>query len=665
MTMKIRSRKGKLLFAIAMVLLVWVCGCFFRQDRRKPITAAADSAVIEVQKFDVTMDVRTDRKTEITERITVKFLTSGLTMFYRSLPKTGAIYRDITASCAGNDAFSYNVKSNPDTDEFLDVNCVGGAEKGNVWTYEISYTMQDVSNAFDDGMVLDTVGFGWSVPLKDVTVIVNFPEDISAENYEVYIGEYGTENKREPNSVTVSARQIQIRQAELPLVYNETYHEWMAAGITVEFSYPSGVMDGYLKTQLLTDDMWKIALGGVICATLAFLLRRLTKKDYEMITVVNIKAPDGLDPLQMGKYLDGTADDEDVTSMIFYFADQGYLQINFEDEKDPELISCVPSLPDGAPTHQKILFNGLFASARTLQSEKPFEEAAAWSRKAVKISELQGKFFDEAKTAGKCAPTPKPMYERRSVLGFVGGCVLAILFALLVPLLQGLSLGGGYLYAFGIVYAIPVVAIAVIAWCKENYRYKWTKKKQFAFLALEIGIAAIASLLFVLLAANYVMTSFEKLVMSAFTFLICGLTHSALSRTKNYVDGLGQILGFKDFILYTEEDKIKVMLEENPELYYDVLPYAQVLGITKEWSDKFKKLTVAPPSWGVGFNDLTLFDYWILHRCMRVALANVWRSARLANMQKVGGTFVGRSGGGGGFGGFGGGGIGGGGGGAR
>ncbi|MBR2374854.1 MAG: hypothetical protein IKA88_01045, partial [Clostridia bacterium] len=72
MTMKIRSRKGKLLFAIAMVLLVWVCGCFFRQDRRKPITVAADSAVIEVQKFDVTMDVRTDRKTEITERITVK-----------------------------------------------------------------------------------------------------------------------------------------------------------------------------------------------------------------------------------------------------------------------------------------------------------------------------------------------------------------------------------------------------------------------------------------------------------------------------------------------------------------------------------------------------------------------------------------------------------------
>ena len=60
---------------------------------------------------------------------------------------------------------------------------------------------------------------------------------------------------------------------------------------------------------------------------------------------------------------------------------------------------------------------------------------------------------------------------------------------------------------------------------------------------------------------------------------------------------LGEILGFKEFITVTEEDKIKFMLEDNPELFYDILPYAQVLGVTKEWEDKFKNILLQPPSW--------------------------------------------------------------------
>ena len=103
----------------------------------------------------------------------------------------------------------------------------------------------------------------------------------------------------------------------------------------------------------------------------------------------------------------------------------------------------------------------------------------------------------------------------------------------------------------------------------------------------------------------------------------------------------------------------KKMLEENPELYYKVLPYAQVLGVTDEWENKFVGILLKPPYWYVGPR-MTAFDYVIINRSMRRSFATA-----MMRPQPKGGSTVGRSGGGGSFGGFGGGGFGGGGFGAR
>ena len=156
------------------------------------------------------------------------------------------------------------------------------------------------------------------------------------------------------------------------------------------------------------------------------------------------------------------------------------------------------------------------------------------------------------------------------------------------------------------------------------------------------------------------MTEYEKIVLCIGIFLACFLTQGALSYTEKYLSVLGDILGFKDFIVMTEEDKIKFMLEENPALYYHVLPYAQVLGVTKEWEDKFRRLTLQPPSWYEGPR-MTVFDYYILDRYLTRSMVSAMARAAASAASKT----VGKSGGGGSFGGFGGGGFGGGGGGAR
>lgn len=628
--------------------------------------SAASGDWIRIESCETEYTIRQDRKIEVKERIAVTFLRSGLTMFYHSLPMEGDRYYDIQASCAGNDEFFYNVAANPDVDGFLDINCVGGTEKGRTNVYDISYIMEIGVDDVKNGMHLDVIGFGSSVPIHNVKVRINFPAPISEADYTCYVGGYGVseeDSKQIERTLSSDGKTLTLATDVLELAYNDKYDETMAMGISVKFTLGEGVLEDFTKTRLFTEDMWKILLAGGLCLIAAIVIRIFTRKNGEIITTVNVKAPDEMDPLKMGKYLDGVADSSDVTSMIYYFANQGYLNIDLTNEEDPELISRVSSLPDDAPVYQKTLFNGLFRAGRVVDSEKPFIEECSHTCRVVKISELTGTFFMDSQKAVKQTPTISPMYDKKSLLGFFGGSILAALLFLFVPFFMGLKIGGGYTYFFGIILAVPMALILLFAYIRENYRYKWKSGAKFWMLFVEFLLAALSILIFTLAAAKFIMTGYEKLVLSLFGFASCFVTLGALSRSEKCKQALGDILGFKEFIEVTESEKIKFMLEENPELYYKILPYAQVLGVTKEWEEKFADILIEPPVWFVGGN-FDMFDYLILSNCMNRAMTAAAMKAQSGN-GKGGGGFIGMSGGGGGFGGFGGGGHGGGGFGAR
>lgn len=613
------------------------------------ITASADSGdLIEVQSYTVDMTVRTDRRVEVVEHIRVKFLDFGRTMFYRSLPTDGCKYENITAKCAGNDEFYYNVVMDYDTLEFIEVNCVGGADMGNVWTYEISYTMlQGVKS--ENGMTIDVVGFGWSVPLHDVTASVHFPVAIQESDAKVYVGGYG-ESKEYDYELLDGGKTLTVRAERLELVYNDYYEESMAKGITVDFELGAGVLDGYADTRMFTEDIGALLLAACACIAVGVVIFA-TRPKREIVTVVSVKPPRDMDPMLMGKILDGTVDNEDVTSMIYYFAHKGYLKIDLTDEDDPLLIRVVERLPDDVPAYEKTLFKGLFEEG-SLDTETGF-----WT---VRVSQLVMKFYEAVQSAKAQVRSPKPMYEKKSVFLFVLGGLLGGVFAFLATFLMGRKLGGGFFCPFGGGFFVPIAIILLLGWVREKYRYKWKPSKRRGMFIAQVAIAAVCALIFTAFFAECLMTEWESAALCLGAFLPAFFTQGVLVRTEKYLETLGEILGFKEFIIVTEEDKIEFMLAENPELYYEVLPYAQVLGVTDEWEKKFAKITLQPPTWYEG--NISVFDYLILHRCMTGAMM---RSMTKAAQQARGGGHVGRSGGGGGFGGFGGGGFGGGGGGAR
>ena len=360
--MKTTNAKSRLSFwkvavALLCAFVLYLLPCFSQNT-----VSASTRDVISIDRYETDIQVRTDRKVEVKEKITVTFLQSGLSMFYRSLPMEGAKYEDISASCVGNDEFSYHVATNPDVDGFLDINCEGNADKGKTWTYDISFIMHPSKSAAHtkDGMHIDVIPFGFTVPLHNVTARMHFPSKLQ-DDAKIYVGYGAGENTaiaREYKENADGTSTLTINTDVLEIDYNEAYSEYVADGISVAFTLPENTLDDYANTRL-TGAFWWLLIGAVITVGISVLLLFATRKNREITPIVNLKAPDAMDPMKMGKLLDGTADTEDVTSMIYYFAHKGYLEIDFSDEDDPLLIRKTERLPGSAPVHQKTLFKGM------------------------------------------------------------------------------------------------------------------------------------------------------------------------------------------------------------------------------------------------------------------------------------------------------------------
>ncbi len=628
-----------------LALLCLFCALILPNGQGRYEVNAASGDAIAIEKMHATYTVNEDRTVDVVENIQVKFLSHGLTMFYHALPKENTRYTNVSATCEGNDEFYFYVADNPDLSGFLDINCVGGAQKGKTWTYTISYTMQHYGAASKDGMTIDLVGLGSSVPIHNVQVTVQFPAN-STLHYDVYSGTYGAEGNDANVAVQQQGNTLTLKADVLKRVYQSRYGEYMAEGITLDFTLGNGVLKSPAAVNTFTENGWWIALTCAIVAGLGMLMSALLPKREEIITSVNISAPDEMDPMTMGKRLDGVIDNEDVTSMLYYFADKGYLHIDLTDEKDPMLIRKVDRLPDFEPVHARTLFDGLF------------RKVTVEDNGCVRVSKLKGHFYQSVTTA-KEQLVKMPQYQTKSIIFYALGGVIAVWAAFLLPFIVGIrTLGSDYTYVSGLVYTVGILGVLLLGYLKENYRYKWKNGTKLAVLFAQILIAVLFSIIFIFGFATHLMTRWEKLLLSAAVFVCTFATSNKLNRTKEKREMLGKILGFKDFIVYTEEDKIKFMLEESPELFYKILPYAQVLGVTDEWEDKFKNITLQPPAWCAGTH-ISYFDYVLLRGAMRSAMLTA-----MTQPQK-GGSFIGKGGGGGSFGGFSGGGFGGGGFGAR
>jgi len=60
---------------------------------------------------------------------------------------------------------------------------------------------------------------------------------------------------------------------------------------------------------------------------------------------------------------------------------------------------------------------------------------------------------------------------------------------------------------------------------------------------------------------------------------------------------LSDLKGFRQFIRVAEENKLKMLLEEDPSYFETTMAYAVAFGMFKRWASKFESLNIEPPRW--------------------------------------------------------------------
>jgi uncharacterized membrane protein len=95
-------------------------------------------------------------------------------------------------------------------------------------------------------------------------------------------------------------------------------------------------------------------------------------------------------------------------------------------------------------------------------------------------------------------------------------------------------------------------------------------------------------------------------------------------RTEEATKYYNKLRGFKEYITKVEKNKLETLVKENPNYFYDILPYAYVLGVSNVWSKKFESIAITPPTWYTGtmYNGSTgMFNPIIFNNSLNKTLA--------------------------------------------
>lgn len=118
-------------------------------------------------------------------------------------------------------------------------------------------------------------------------------------------------------------------------------------------------------------------------------------------------------------------------------------------------------------------------------------------------------------------------------------------------------------------------------------------------------------------------------------------------RTEEGAKLQGRILGFKDFLRKAEKDKLERLVDENPTYFYDILPYAYVLGVSDKWARNFEQIHILPPNW-YRADDMGMFNAYMFLNHMNYCNTAMSNGIHIAAPESPSGG-GGFSGGGGGF----------------
>lgn len=507
-------------------------------------------------------------------------------------------------------------------------------------TYRISYQVQTKDLDYNNTQMLywNLVGNSFDTTIKSMSYTIKMPKAFDETQISTYTGAYLSAYQNLSYEVDGNVISGQLLK---PL------HNYESATIKLNLS------DDYFTFPVPTNYLLYAMIASGILTGIALLLFWRFGKDDDVIITVEFKAPQGLDSAGVGYVIDGISESKDVLSLLMDWANRGYMIIH-EDSDNQMTLEKVKDLDADAKPYERTFFQAIFKQG-DLVNEAMLKEAQVGTALAKAKGEL-GKYFQTKK---------RSIFTGSSIGLQFFMCFMVALPTVLCSFavcymhygMLEMTLPSGLLALFGAVASLPWIFLMRKRYVLKKTTYFLLVGLCFALNAIVFTITVILMLLWGpsnawMYAILYVAIEIAMLLMLIFMD----------KRTKIGNQWLGQILGLKDFILNCEKERLELLVEDQPSAFFDVLPYAYVLGVSDVWAKKFEHIIIATPSWYQSDTYYgNTFTTWLWWSHFHHSFHNVSQAASFVEMKNStsghgGGSFGGFSGGGFSGGGFGGGG---------
>lgn len=619
--MMLREKMLRLNFKKALILFLLIFLFPFK-------TYALNGYVIN--DYDVDIIVNKDNTFDVTEKITAYFNESRHGI-YRKIPLKNKVSR-LDGSSSVNRAKVSNVSVDNEYDVSKEngyyVIKIGDADKTVLGTqsYTIKYTYnigKDLLKDVDE-LYYNIIGDEWDTDIYNVTFSVKMPEEFDESKLGFSHGSRGLVNSV---GVTYSVSGNTIKGS---------FSNGLKAGeaLTIRCELPEGYFSLAENNVSIFDYlMFALPLCGLV---ISFLLWFAFGRDKKVVETTEFYPPEGFNSLEVAFLYKGKADNEDVISLLIYLADKGYIKITEIEEKSLFTKSQgfkITKLKnyDGSNTCERLFLEGLFRDGDevTLSSlYNRFYMTVYNILQVVNSKENKDKIFEHKASNKKgiiilCMLISYILITSMVVINY--GDVSSLIFALIFP-----AIGFSVLFSFLLGTGNMFTKIFGLIWGLGFGGIPW----------------------FITVFPALIQDSFYMLgyFFSVICIILMGLCLKFLSKRTPYgLELLGKIKGFRNYLLIAEKDRLEQMVLENPNYFYDILPYAYVLGVSDKWIKKFEVIAVKAPEWYDSPSPFTVHNFGVfMGAAMQSASAVSSSSSSGSSGSTGGGSSGGGSGGGGG-----------------
>lgn len=339
--------------------------------------------------------------------------------------------------------------------------------------------------------------------------------------------------------------------------------------------------------RAMGNSIWLAGLVAVGVLFIILCLRFGLFHHRKLVIPVNFEAPKGMNSAEAGYIIDLDVSSVDITSLIFYWADLGYLRIH--NIKNDYSFEKLKDLDVSHPVYEHELFHAMFSYG---------------TKGIVHKSDLKGCFYLDVKEAKK-AITKK--YTGANSLTSAFGKLLRNVCKLIsvIPFIFYIMTTNYAMYHSTMRAGTWLMIFAIF--CFTFYSSFHQKGVNASIIAwMKRGMSMI--LLYIIFVMTNTEISLPTIVITACMILSITCSNGIEKDSRLREQLLIPLLGLKEFIELVEKDRLELLIEEDPQYYYHILPFAQVLHVSKIWTNKFKDITIEVPHWYVGDTNINDFD---------------------------------------------------------